>query len=75
MKRVIGILGLAAIAVLVLIASAVGIYGGGKQPTLAKAYWPEKEGVAHARGGEEAVRDSCVEPHPFDLPTRSPRPC
>ncbi len=75
MKRVIGILGLAAIAVLVLIASAVGIYGEGKQPTLAKTYWPEKEGVAHTREAHGEMRDSCVEPHPFDLPTRGPRPC
>lgn len=75
MKPVIGILGLAAIAVLVLIASDAGTYGEGKRLTLAKTYWPEKESVAYTRGGEEAMWDSCVEPHPFDLPTRSPGPC
>lgn len=75
MKRTVGIFALAAVTVLVLVESALGTYGGGKTPILAKMYWPEKEEVTHHRVEYGEMRDSCIPTHPFDLLTRSPRPC
>jgi hypothetical protein len=73
MKRVLGILGIAAIAVLV--GGALGTHGGERQPVIAKTDWPEKEGVAQALMGHGEMQDSCVSPHPFDLPTLRPAVC
>ena len=75
MKRVFGILGIAAIAVLVLVGGALGTHEGGRQFTIAKTNWPEKEGVSYASVGHAGMRDSCVEPSPFDLPSIRPRVC
>ncbi len=74
MKRLIGIIGLAAITLL-LMGSAFDLYGGWKQPPLSSALWPEMDGAARSRVGDEAMRDSCVPPSPFDLPTRWPSAC
>ena len=49
-------------------------YGRGRQPIPARLYSPEKEGVTHHRVGYGEMGDSCIPP-PFDLPTRSMRPC
>ena len=75
MKRVLGILGIAAITVLVLVGGALGTYGGGKQLTIAKTDWPEKEEVSYTLMGHGGMQDSCVSPHPFDLPTLRPAVC
>lgn len=74
MKRIMGIIGLAAITLL-LMGSAFGIHGGWYQPALARTNWPEKEEAARIRVESEGMRDSCVPPSPFDLPTRLPSAC
>ena len=75
MKRVLRILGIAVITVLVLVGGALGTFGAEKQLTIAKSDWPEKEGVSYASMGSGWMRDSCVQPNPFDLPTRRPAVC
>ena len=75
MKRVFGILGIAAIAVLVLVGGALGTHGEKRELTIAKTNWPDKEGVSYTIVGRGGMRDSCVEPNPFDLPTRRPAIC
>jgi len=74
MKRIIGIIGLAAITLL-LMGSAFGIHGDWMQPALARSHWPEKEETARIRVESEGMRDSCVPLSPFDLPMRSPSAC
>jgi len=59
---------------LVLLGRGFGTYGRGRQPIPARLYSPEKEGVTHHRVGYGEMGDSCIPP-PFDLPTRSMRPC
>ncbi len=75
MKRILGIVGIAAIAVLLLVGGALGTYGTGSDFTIAKTNWPEKEGVTYANVEHTGMGDSCVEPNPFDLPTRRPAVC
>lgn len=73
MKRVLGILGIAAIAV--LIGGALGTRGGERQPVIAKTDWPEKEGVSYTLMGHGGMQDSCVRANPFGLPTLRPAAC
>jgi hypothetical protein len=73
MKRVLGILGIVAFAVLV--GGALGTHGGERQPVIAKMDWPEREGVARTLMGHGEMQDSCVSPHLFDLPTLRPAAC
>ena len=75
MKRLIGVSGLVAIAVLILMGSALGNYGCGNEAAIAKIYRPDKEGVSLQRVGYGETSDSCTSPHPYDLPTPGPRPC
>jgi len=75
MKRVLGILGIAAIAVLVLVGGALGTHGTNEQLTIAKTDRPDKEGVSYTLVGHGGMQDSCVSPHPFDLPTLRPAVC
>ena len=74
MKRLIGIIGLAAITIL-LMGSAFGIHGAWKQPDLARTNWPEREETTRIRVESEGMRDSCVPPSPFNLPMRLPSAC
>ena len=67
MKQAIGIIGLSVVAVLLM--------GGA---LCAQCAMPQVAAMGEAprleaRPGE--MLDSCISPHPFDLPTRSPRPC
>jgi hypothetical protein len=75
MKQVLGIFGIAAIAVLLLVGGTLGIHGGGKQLVIAKTDWPEKEGISHTLMGHGGMQDSCVSTHPFGLPTLRPAVC
>ena len=75
MKRVIGIIGIAAIVVLVLVSGALGTYSADKQSTIAKTERPDKEGVSLTILGDGGMQDPCVSPHRFDLPTRRPAAC
>ncbi len=75
MKRILGILGIVAIAFLVLVGGALGTHGGERQLTVARTDWPEKEGVPQALMGHGEMQDSCVSPHLFDLPTLRPAVC
>ncbi len=74
MKWVLGIIGIAAIAAL-LMGEAFGIQGGPRQATTSKTDWPEKEGIPYTLGVQGVMRDSCIPPMPFDLPTRGPAAC
>ena len=75
MKPVIGVIALVAVAVLILMGSALGSYGCGNETVLAKTYRPEKEGVTDHRVGDGEMSDSCISPNPHSLSTRGPRPC
>lgn len=74
MKRLIGIIGLAAITLL-LLGSAFDLHGNWNVAGPAGIYWPEGEETARIRAAFEGMRDSCVPPSPFDLPTRSLSAC
>jgi len=67
MERVVGITGLVVIAVLVLGGVVFARCGGHQAVAFGDAVRPE------ARSG--GASDPCIPPHPFDLPTRGPRPC
>lgn len=75
MKRIIGILGLVAVAVLILISSALGGYNGRMHQTLARTFWAEKEGVTHHLVEFGETVESCIPAGPFDVPIRPSRPC
>jgi hypothetical protein len=75
MKRILGILGLVAVAVLILISSALGGYNGRMQRALARTFWPEKEGATHHLVEFGETVDFCIPAAPFDVPIRSSRPC
>ncbi len=74
MKRLLEIIGLAAIAVLMM-GGAVTIQDRGMSTHTARIYWPEKEEVTRVEVGLMGMADSCVPSSPFDLPTAGPRAC
>jgi hypothetical protein len=74
MKRLVGILALAVIAVL-LMGAALAAQRTGKQATPEKIYWPEKEEVTVIRAGHLTSQDPCVTPSLFDLRGVRPRAC
>ncbi len=72
MKRLIGIIGMAVMVVL-LLGFVFGTHGfGPTTPASGSVVFPES--LRHA-AGPEAMRDSCIPPTPFDLPTRWPAVC
>ena len=90
MKRILGILGIAA-TVLLLIGSAFGIPIRGKH-AVARTYWPEKEGVRFVPREQlvltgtksqvvaeqmwgHGMRDPCVPPSPFAPALLGSQPC
>lgn len=74
MKRLLEIIGLAAIAVL-LMGGAHGLHGGWKNNAPGKVYRPDKEEVAVGGLADGAMRDSCVPSSPFHLLTDRPAVC
>ena len=74
MKRLLEIIGLAAIAVM-LMGGAHGLDGGWKNNAPGKVYRPDKEEVAIGGLAHGSMRDSCVPTSPFQLPTAGPRAC
>ena len=75
MKRIIGIFGLVVIAVLILIGSALGSYKSGKLQTMARTFWPEKEGVTHHLVEYGETLDSCIPANSLDVRNQSFQPC
>jgi len=75
MKRTFGVLGVAAIAVLVGTGGALATLGGKNQPIVAKVEWPDKEGISHSFLGHEGAYDSCVPSSLFHLPARRTATC
>ena len=75
MKRTFGVLGVAAIAVLVATGGTLATLGGSNQPVVAKVDWPEKEGISHSLSGDGAAHDSCVPSNPFHFPARRTAAC
>jgi hypothetical protein len=67
MKRVIGIIGLAVVAVLLMGGAICTQCAGPQAVAMGDANRPEI--------GAGEMLDSCIPPHPFDLPTRWPAPC
>ncbi|MBI2002612.1 MAG: hypothetical protein HYT85_09315 [candidate division NC10 bacterium] len=91
MKRVVGIIGLAVVAVL-LMGGTFAVQGGWKKGIPGKIFWPEKEEVAHLQGRHilpakaqppgivdiwwnKAVQDPCIVPLLFTVPGGRPRSC
>jgi len=74
MKRLVGILALAVIAVL-LMGGALAAQRSGKQATPEKIYWPEKEEVTVIRADHLTSQDPCVSRSLFDLRSARPRAC
>ncbi len=72
MKRLLGIIGMAVVVVL-LLGFVFGTHGFGPT-TPAPGAAAMSEGLRHG-AGPEAMRDSCIPPTPFDLPTRWPAIC
>jgi len=74
MKRLVGILALAVIAVL-LMGAALAAQRTGKQATPEKTNWPEKEEVNAIRPGHLTSQDPCASRSLFDLRSARPRAC
>jgi hypothetical protein len=67
MKQVIGIIGMAVVAVLLMSGTFCTQCAGRDVAAMGETHGSE------IKAGE--MLDSCIPPHPFDLPTRSMRPC
>jgi hypothetical protein len=74
MKRVIGIIGAAVLAILIM-GGAFAAQRTGRQATPGKIYRPDKEEVRNTRAGRVTSQDSCVPQTPFHLPTARPQAC
>jgi hypothetical protein len=74
MKRIVGIIGMVAIAVL-LMGGAFTAQWTAKQVIPEKVYRPEKEEVRVTPAGYRAAQDPCIPNSPFDLPTARPQAC
>jgi hypothetical protein len=73
MKRFIGILGMAGIAVLVLMSAAFGTHMGGlaaSMPAAAARVETLRQNISH-----EGMQDSCVPASPFDHTNHLPAAC
>ena len=74
MKRLVGILALAVIAVL-LMGAALAAQRTGWQTSPEKTNWPEKEEVNAIRPGHLTSQDPCASRSLFDLRSARPRAC
>ena len=74
MKRLVGVLALAVIAVL-LMGAALAAQRTGKQATPEKIYWPEKEEVRVNRANHLTSQDPCVSGWLFEPTVARPRAC
>ena len=70
MKRTSGVLGVPAIAILIVIGGAFANFGASNEPIVAKVDRPEKEGVSRSLSVHGAANDSCVSSNHFHLPAR-----
>jgi hypothetical protein len=75
MKRSLGIIGTAVIAVLLLIGGAHGLHSGWKNNAPGRTFRPDKEDVAVGHAGHVVMQDPCVPRSSIHLPTARPQAC